>query len=123
MDDKTLLKAVLKKLDVDVVMAEDGQAGLKILGKETPDLVILDLMMPKKGGLKVFNEMRRHRSYKDIPIVFASAASEDTGINVKYYLDKAIQSSKKQNAAAVEFLEKPVKPAVLVETISRILDM
>ena len=66
------LMAMVKSLDADPVMAKDGEEGLDLLRTLRPDAIILDIMMPKKGGTIVYRQLAGNETFKDIPIVFFS---------------------------------------------------
>ncbi len=87
-DNINFLKMVLEDNGYEVITAENGEEGL-IKAKETkPNLILLDLMMPKKSGTGFLNEIKMDSSMKDIPIVVQSGASKQTRIDMKDYLKK-----------------------------------
>ncbi len=69
------LKANLEANDYDVVMATNGEEGLKTFEKELPDLVILDIMMPTTDGFEV---CRRIREWSQVPIIMLSALGDES---------------------------------------------
>jgi len=73
------LKTTLKIKGYEVTVAYDGEDGLRLLQSIHPDLLILDLMMPKVSGLEVMHRMREDPQMRDIPIVIFSAVGEKTG--------------------------------------------
>lgn len=76
-DDETDIRETLNyRLEAEgyeVVVAEDGQAGLASVKKESPDLVILDEMMPKLNGYKVCAFLKADARFKDLPIIINTA--------------------------------------------------
>jgi len=79
-DDKILLKALNVELlgeGFDVVSAIDGESGLKLVKKETPDLVILDLILPKMNGFDVLAALKKDDATMNIPIVILTNLGED----------------------------------------------
>lgn len=66
------LMTLVKSLGFDPVLAKDGVQGLGILTDIRPAAIILDIMMPRKGGAKVYQELKAHPGYKTIPIIFFS---------------------------------------------------
>lgn len=79
-DDKILLKALnveLLGVGFDVVSAVDGEAGFKLVKKEIPDLVILDLILPKMNGFDVLAALKKDQATKNIPIVILTNLGED----------------------------------------------
>jgi len=65
---KTLGEALRKK-GYDVHSAVDGEEGLKLAKSENPDLILLDLILPKKHGLEVLEEIRKDKSIEDTPVI------------------------------------------------------
>lgn len=72
----TLLEKKLKNAGYDVVTAADGEEGLKKIKEEKPDLVLLDVIMPKMGGFEVMEEMRKDEEIKDIPVIIISNSGQ-----------------------------------------------
>ncbi len=76
------------------VVADDGEEALKIINAEKPDLVILDLMIPKKDGFEVLEEVRKNPVFEKVPIVIISNLGQDTdkaralGLGATEYLVK-----------------------------------
>jgi two-component system, OmpR family, phosphate regulon response regulator PhoB len=77
-DDEDMVRNLLTRLltmeGYDVLEAEDGQAGLDIVRKEQPDLVLLDVMLPARDGLDILSELRRTT---DVPVILISALGEE----------------------------------------------
>lgn len=72
-----MLEAILVMDGFRVTLCNDPEEGLKLLEHEHPDLVILDMMMPKKTGIEVMMEMRARPATKEIPILFLSAVGDE----------------------------------------------
>lgn len=66
----------LKSEGYQVVTAIDGEAGLALVQQQKPDLVLLDIMMPKMSGDQVLTEMRKTEWGKDIPVIIMTNISE-----------------------------------------------
>lgn len=64
----------------DVLAAMDGVTGLQIMYEELPDLVLLDLMLPRMDGFEVLENAKKDPVLKDIPVVILSALSSDKNI-------------------------------------------
>lgn len=60
---------ILEKNGYAVFKALDGEAGLNLAKKETPDLILLDLVLPKKNGFEVLEEIKKDSSTKNIPVI------------------------------------------------------
>ena len=87
-----------------VANAYDGEAGLRCILKEAPNLVILDLILPKKDGLKVLREMRREEM-KRIPVIVLSNLQNSDNIEIAIRLG-VTDSLVKANYTVVQIVEK-----------------
>ncbi|MBU0755348.1 MAG: response regulator, partial [Planctomycetes bacterium] len=63
------LSVALEENGYEPVGANNGKEGLEKIKSENPDLVILDVMMPKKTGFSLFKQLRRSDEYKDLPVI------------------------------------------------------
>ncbi len=120
----TYVSEILRDNDYEASTAGDGAAGLASARAARPDLIILDLMMPKKSGIKFLNEIRQDAALRDIPILVLSGATEVTGVDMRQYLKDRPFRDRKEKALGVSpdiapdaYLDKPVDPAVLLETV------
>ncbi|MFZ0928615.1 MAG: response regulator [Syntrophobacteraceae bacterium] len=118
-DDPDILEAmsvVLMTHDYTVVTARDGQEGLAMLRSEKPDLMILDLMMPKMDGFAVCEELQDPRWAKlsNIPIIILTSVREDAGRR-RYQLGTGLQ------LRVSDYIEKPVDPATLLSRVGTYL--
>ncbi len=78
-----MYKIKLELSGYSVVTAEDGKSGLKLIEKEKPDLVLLDILLPKKDGFEVLEEIKKSKDekIKSIPIIAMSNLSSNEDIN------------------------------------------
>jgi len=99
---RELEKFILEQAGYEVMEARDGLEGLTKAEFRTPDLILLDLMMPDVSGGRMFDEMRHHPATKDIPIVvvtgkpdahemFDDAIGEDNVIMKPFEADALIE--------------------------------
>lgn len=80
-DEKDLVMAVKFRLEVlgyEVSVALDGEDGLEKAKKEKPDLILLDLMLPKMNGLKICSFLKSDPEYKKIPIIIFTARAQES---------------------------------------------
>ncbi|PIR02317.1 MAG: response regulator [Candidatus Nealsonbacteria bacterium CG_4_9_14_3_um_filter_35_11] len=78
-DEEIMLNLLQRKLtqeNYEVLIARDGQEGLEVMEKELPDLVLLDIIMPKKGGFEVMEEMGKIPKLKNIPVIIVSNSGQ-----------------------------------------------
>lgn len=75
MEMRFYLMTMVKSLGHRPVMAKNGAKGLETLGETVPDLIILDIMMPEKGGALVYQEIKSEPGLKDIPLLIFSGVA------------------------------------------------
>jgi len=104
-----VLKIRLEANDYSVLSASDGQAGLEMARKEKPDLMILDLMLPKMDGYKVCGLLKKDARYSKIPIIIFTARAQES--------DKEMGVE----VGADAYITKPFEPSVLLGKIKELL--
>jgi DNA-binding response OmpR family regulator len=78
-DDRLLRRAIertLTKAGYDVTCASDGEEGLHLAGETSPDLILLDMMLPRLTGVSVLRELKHNPLTKPIPVVVLSGLSQ-----------------------------------------------
>lgn len=109
------VSAVLEAHEYVVVSASDGVQGLERLRDEKPDLMILDLLMPRMDGFAVCKELLDPRWAKHkVPILIFSSVKEEAG-NRRYELETGLALN------ADDYVEKPVDPHALIERVQNLL--
>ena len=119
-DDPDILDAVTMILETQgyqVVTARDGLEGLATLKAEKPDLMILDLLMPKMDGFAVCKELQdpRWAKYKDIPILILTSVREEASRR-RYELETGLELD------VDDYVEKPVSPDILLERVGKLIN-
>ncbi|MBU4311604.1 MAG: response regulator [Candidatus Omnitrophica bacterium] len=109
-DLRKMLKFRLEAVGFDITEAVDGQEGLDKARSTGPDLLILDLMLPKIDGYKVCRMLKFDEKYKHIPIIMFTARAENK--------DKQIG----KEMGADTYITKPFEPEVLLAKIKELLD-
>ena len=82
-DEKVLINLLQKKLTqegYEISIALDGEEGLLEMKERKPDLILLDIMMPKMDGFKVMEEMAKDKEIKDIPVIIISNSGQPVEI-------------------------------------------
>jgi twitching motility two-component system response regulator PilH len=124
------MSAVLEENGYTSIGAKNGVEGLELARKEKPDLILLDLMMPKKSGISMFQEMRKDSSMSNIPVVVVTGVSEVTGVDFRNFMYKQPLRDEKKFVETTGltkytipdgYVEKPVDPVELVEAIKKAL--
>ena len=92
------LEANLKERGYEVLTAGNGKAGLKEAQSKAPDLILLDVNMPKMDGFKVLEELKKNKKTRDIPVIMLTAEKTQDDIirgiqgNAEKYLTKPFQT-------------------------------
>jgi len=89
-DEKDIVDVVGKKLkahNYDVIVALDGQEALSKVYEEEPDVILLDLVMPKLNGFEVLKKVRENFTKKWIPVIIVSANVDLVSVNKSYGLE------------------------------------
>jgi two-component system, OmpR family, phosphate regulon response regulator PhoB len=101
------LTANLAREGFDVLVAHDGQEGLRQAQLKLPDLIVLDLMLPVKGGLEVCREIRMGPRTRDIPVIMVTAKAEESDQLVGFA------------TGADDYVTKPYSMKVLIQRIKK----
>ncbi|MDJ0946196.1 MAG: phosphate regulon transcriptional regulator PhoB [Kiloniellales bacterium] len=105
----TLLRYNLEREGFRVAEAHDGEEALLAVKEETPELILLDWMLPHLSGLEVCRQLRRHNGAREVPIIMLTARGEET--------DKL----RGLDSGADDYITKPFSPAELIARIRAVL--
>ena len=112
-DEPHIVKMIESRLHAngyDVITAFDGQEGLKKAQGENPDLILLDVMMPKLTGYKVSRLLKFDERFKNIPIIMLTARSQENDIELGTEVGVNL------------YITKPFEAQHLLDSIQKILD-
>ncbi len=104
-----LLEVYLEELDADIVKAYDGEETLKVIKEEEPDLVLLDIMMPKISGYEICRKLKEDPATHALPILMVTALNESSDV------ERAVQ------AGADDFVSKPIHKEDLLRRVRALL--
>ncbi|MDI6735946.1 MAG: response regulator [bacterium] len=110
-DDKCIIEITRVVLEIngyEVLNAFDGEEAMAKVRHEIPDLIMLDLLMPKMDGWEVYNQLKEYSKTAHIPIILVSALDKDTQMNKEMDVEG--------------YLEKPFEINELIEKINNVLD-
>jgi len=119
-DDPDIIKAtkrVLEARNYQVITALNGEECLERIREERPDLIIMDLLMPKLDGFGVCRELREnseYAEYSDTPILIATAVREEASRR-RYELETGIDLN------VDDYVEKPTRPLDLLHRVEKLL--
>lgn len=105
--EREIIKKALEAEGYTVVLANDGEAGLKALDGEKFDCVLLDVVMPGKNGYQICREIKKSDFTKDIPVILVTSKGQDSD---KFW-------GKKQGAD--DYIVKPFQIEELIQTVKR----
>jgi CheY-like chemotaxis protein len=108
-DQRSMMRLVLKDQDILLLEAVDGLEALAKIERQRPDLILLDLFMPKLDGLGLMEALKSNPDIKQIPVIVLSAWP--TGDN----------RERARNAGAVDFITKPFEPTQLKKALKKYL--
>lgn len=116
-DDPDLVETVgmlLESKGYEVGKAYDGIEGEEAIKKRRPDVLILDVMMPRKDGYKLCRELKANKWTQDIPIILLTAVGEAVPTTTYTHAEGMATE-------AEDYIPKPVDPQTLVEAVERLL--
>jgi two-component system phosphate regulon response regulator PhoB len=115
----TFVVTVLEEHDYTPIIAKNGEEGLNKVRQDDPDLVILDVLMPKQSGIKMYRELKTDESMKGIPVIILSGIAKRTFLRSQ----EALTEFGGKNVPEPEaYIEKPVEPEELAEIIKEFVD-
>jgi len=105
-DVRTYLRTLFAKAGYTVEMAEDGEAGLAAAKKARPDLIFLDIMMPKRTGIMLYRRLKKDEELAKVPVVILTGLAQYRSFFAQDF---------EQVPHPEEFVEKPPKQEKLLE--------
>jgi len=115
-DIRIAISSVLKSRSYEVIEARDGEEALTRLKDQKPDLMLLDLLLPKMDGFSVVKELQNTQwsEYHNMPILIISSVREEASQR-RYELETGRQ------LGAEDYIEKPIEPFALLKRIEKLL--
>ncbi len=107
----TLIGIMLERGGFEVLKAKDATSALKILEQETPDLIILDVMLPGMDGIELCRRIRKRKETKNTPVLILSARGDAESV------------VRGMEAGASDYLPKPILHHDLVAKVRQMLKM
>jgi two-component system phosphate regulon response regulator PhoB len=129
------LSRILEEQGFDHQVARNGVEAISAVWKNRPDLVLLDIMMPRKSGIHVLREMKSDPELEDIPVIVVTGMSQVTGIDLHTGKEEpkedegdvvarqfgSVLGEKLRGLTPDGLIEKPIDPGVLIEEIQDLL--
>ena len=107
---RKIVQLTLQRERIQVVTAGDGLSALAAVADEQPDLILLDIMLPRMDGYNICQVVRRNMAFRDMPIIMLSGK------------DGLFDKMRGKLAGSTEYITKPFDSAELVQTVKRHLD-
>jgi twitching motility two-component system response regulator PilG len=107
---RKIVQLTLQRERIRVVTAGDGLSALAAVSDEEPDLILLDIMLPRMDGYNICQVVRKNMAYKDMPIIMLSGK------------DGLFDKMRGKLAGSTEYITKPFDSAELVATVKRYLE-
>jgi two-component system alkaline phosphatase synthesis response regulator PhoP len=104
-----LVKMYLEHYHYEVITANDGQEGLEKAKTDKPDLIVLDLMLPKINGYKVCGLLKKDTKYAKTPIILFTAKAQEKDVKLG------------EEVGADAYITKPFEPEVLLSKIEELI--
>ncbi len=104
-----MLDMILRRHGYETILSEGGEEAIELIRQKKPDLILLDLMMPRIEGTELLRRLRSDEALKDIPVVVVSVRST---------IEK---ESREAMELADEYITKPIDVPVLISTIEKLL--
>lgn len=118
-DMRIFLKTLLETSGYQPLITRDGSEGLQKAREITPDLIILDVMMPGEGGPQTYRRLKTDQQFADIPVIMLSGVKKDTFL---HYLKMLNAGTGGGIPLPVAYFEKPVNHNDLLKAIRAALD-
>ncbi|MFC1661621.1 response regulator [Gemmatimonadota bacterium] len=139
-DDENIVRfltVALEENGYDPISACDGDEGFQRVQESKPDLILLDVMMPKKTGFSLFKLLRRKEEFKDIPVIMltgvAGVLEEEEALadgetlerpfdSLREGLRRTITKMREEGLVRPElFIDKPIDPDELIESVKSLI--
>ena len=118
LDMRVFISTLLETTGYKPYVATHGVEGIQMAREGKPDLIILDVMMPKQGGIQMYREIKTDEELKHIPVIILSAIAKKTFFHSQNVLD----AYKGQPVPEPEaYIEKPPEPEELSQCVERLL--
>jgi len=100
----------------EVIAAMDGEEALRMAKENSPQLIILDVQMPKATGFQVFEQLKADEKLSSVPVIMLTATSERTGVKLT-----GKDMGQYMGTEPEAYIDKPIEPIVLKQTVTRLL--
>ena len=117
-DIRKVVSKLVEKSGYEAIEAKNGVEGMGKVREDKPDLIILDMLMPKESGIRMYHELKTEEALKDIPVIVLSAIPKKSFLRSQKVLDEFAGQSVPEPEA---YIEKPEEPEELIALMKKIL--
>ena len=117
LDMRTYISPLMETSGYKPIVAGDGREGLQLAREKRPNLIILDIMMPREGGIQMYRELKTDENLKDIPVIVVSAIAKKTFFHSQNLLGSYMGTPLPEPEA---YIEKPPEPEELYAMTTKI---
>jgi CheY-like chemotaxis protein len=118
LDMRTFIATLLETKGYKPVVASDGLEGIRLAKEEKPALIILDIMMPKEGGVQMYRDIKTDETLKGIPVIMLSGIAKKTFFHSQAMLNQYMGQAVPEPEA---YIEKPPESDVLLDLTENLL--
>jgi len=106
-----IIISIMEKQGLTVSVANNGQEALDMVEKSSPDIILLDIVMPDMDGFEVCYTLKKERKYRNIPVLFLTAQTDEENLMTAF------------QSGAADYVTKPVNPAELLARVHTHLEL
>jgi CheY-like chemotaxis protein len=99
---------VLEESGYTPISATNGEEGMKKVRDEKPDLVLLDILMPRRGGIAMYHDLRHNEETRNIPVIIITAISKKDSGPLGAHFKEIIMREGQETPAPDGYIEKPM---------------
>jgi len=117
-DVRKFVSKLIERAEYEAIEAQNGIEGMGKVREDKPDLIILDVLMPKQSGIRMYRELKTDEPLKDIPVIMLSAIAPKSFFRSQEVLAEFAGKSVPEPEA---YMEKPEEPEELIALMKKIL--
>ena len=117
-DVRKFVSKLIERAEYEAIEAKNGIEGMGKVREDKPDLIILDVLMPKQSGIRMYRELKTDEPLKDIPVIMLSAIAPKSFFRSQEVLAEFAGKSVPEPEA---YMEKPEEPEELIALMKKIL--
>ena len=115
-DIQLYLEAALEDAGYEVRLLAEDEPFMATVRAESPSLICLDILMPRRSGLSLFRKLQADETLRQLPVVLISGVTKASAL-----LEQDVVATAQQERGGVAVLEKPIQLPALLETVARLL--